>query len=333
MDKLKSAAIILLGVGENNAGEILKSMTPKEVRAIIDAINDIDNVTEEDVVQALNDFFVDSNHSAGIDVAAKEQVKNSLISALGHNGIGLVIQGSNGERAKWLELLRMQPINNIASLIQDEHPQIVTAIVVMVFNNISSDMGTRLIKEFPKTLQSQIFRRMSTMGSISRFAIDVLSQFFTEELIDSKKNNIISVEGLETVANIISFLDSQTEREIMSDLIEKDKELGEQIQDKIFPFQRLANLDKKSLQILLGEVKNEDLVLALKGVDERVKDVFFQNMSAKSVDILKDDIESKGPVKLANVLDAQKGIIRLAKKLEQEEKIILTGKNNNDVVF
>lgn len=332
MDKLRNAAIILLGVGEKNAAEILKSMNPKEVRSIIEAINTIESVTEEDVIRALNEFFIETNNSSGIDMTSKEQIKNSLLTAMGSRGISSIIQGITNE-SHWLELVRMQPVQSIVDMLQDEHPQIMTAIVIVVFNNISSETGTKLIKSFPKELQSQIFRRMTTMGSISRFAIDVLANFFSQELEDPAKNNVVSVDGLETMANIISYLDNETEREIMSELTNDNKALGEKIQDKIFPFQRLAELDKKSLQFLLNEVKNEELVIALKGVDEHVKDVFMQNMSTKAAEILRDDIESKGPVKIAHVLDAQKSIIRLAKKLDEEEKIVLTNKNNPDVVF
>ena len=332
MDRLRNAAIILLGVGEKNAAEILKSMDPKEVRAIIEAINTIDNVSEEDMIRALNEFFMETNHSSGIDMASKEQIKNSILTAMGNKGISSILRDTNNE-SQWLELVRMQPVQAVVDMFQDEHPQIVTSMVIIVFNNLGSETGTKLIKSFPKNVQSQIFRRMTTMGSISRFAIDVLGNFFTNELENAGKNNVVSVDGLETMANIISYLDNETEREIMNELTNDNKALGEKIQDKIFPFQRLAELDKKSLQYLLNEVKNEDLVIALKGVDERVKEVFLQNMSSKSAEILKDDIEARGPVKLAHVLDAQKSIIRLAKKLDEEEKIVLSNKNNPDVVF
>jgi len=258
MDKVRNAEIILLSVGEKNAAEILKNMSPLEVRSIIEAINNIEHVSEEDVIRALNEFFTESNNSSGIDIASKEHIKNSLLSAMGNNGINSLIQGISTDNNRWLELVRMQPVTSIVDLVQDEHPQIITAIVIVVFNNIGSETGTKLIKSFPKNLQSQIFRRMTTMGSISRFAIDVLALFFSAELQESNKNNTISVDGLETMANIISYLDSETERQIMSDLTNDNKALGEQIQDKIFPFQRLAEIDKKSLQVLLSEVRTKN---------------------------------------------------------------------------
>lgn len=333
MDKIRNAAIILLGLGDKCASEILKNMNPKEVRAILEAINTVDNVTEEDLIQALNEFFKESSNRSGIDVVSKEQVKNSLLSAVGNRGIGSIIHGIDSEKDKWLELMKSQPINSVFDLVQDEHPQIITAIVIIIFNYISSDHGGKLIKIMPKTLQNQIFKRMTCIGSMSQFGVEVLARHFEKEFESSDKNNVVTVDGLETVANIISYLDTETENAIMTDLTSEDKALGEKIQDKIFPFQRLAELDKKSMQVLLKEIDSDDLVISLKGVDEHVKSIFLQNMSTKSAEILRDEMDSKGPVKLAAVLDAQKKIIRLAKKLDEEEKIILSTKNNPDVVF
>lgn len=329
--KVRNAAIILLGVGEKAAAEILKNMSPKEVRQVMEAINNVDHVSEEDVIRALNDFFNDSNNSSGIDIISKEQIKNSLLTALGSKGIGMM-HGGNVDKDQWIELVRVQPVNAIINLVQDEHPQIVTALVIIVFNNISSEYGTKLIKAMPKQLQNEVFKRMTNIGYISKFAIDAIATYFSKELDDADRNNVITVDGLETVANIISYLDSDTEHQIMNELASENKDIGDQIQDRIFPFSRLAELDKKSMQILLTEVKSEDLVIALKGVDENVKEIFLKNMSSKASEILRDDMESKGPVKIARVLDAQKRIIQIAKKLDQEEKIVLITKNNPDVV-
>lgn len=333
MDKIRNAAIILIGLGEKNSAEILKNMSPKEVRAILEAVNTIENVTEDDVLRALNDFFRESNNNIGLDFTSKEQVKNSILMAVGNKGLGALIQGLDGEKDRWLELLKAQPAGVLADLIQDEHPQILTALVIIIFNYISSEFGTKVIKILPKPLQNTIFRRMSSMGAMANYGLSVLAEFFEAELDDSQEHNVITFDGLEAVANIISYLDTETEHEIMSDISNEDKTIGEQIQDKIFPFHRLAELDKKSMQVLLKEIKNEDLILALKGVDDGIKEVFFVNMSSKSAEILKDEMETKGPVKLATVLDAQKRIIRLAKKLGEEEKIILSAKNDPNVVY
>lgn len=329
-EKVKNAAILLMGLGDQAAGEILKSMSPREVRAIIDAINNIESVTEDDVQKAMSEFFTETHSVAGIDLTKKDHLKNHLISTSGNVSF---LDTGNVERDKWLELIVEESIDSIVNMVQDEHPQIIASIVIILFNNISSEFGTKLIKSLPKDTQSKVFKRMTSFDYISKFAVDVLADYFSKELGSKNKYNQYAVNGLETVANIISYMDSETEREIMGEISSEDKILAEKIQDKMFPFSRIADLDKRSLQVLLSEINNEDLVLALKGVDDRVKDIFLQNMSSKSADILREDIESKGPVKIAQVLDAQKNIIRVAKKLNQEEAIILASRNNPEVVY
>jgi flagellar motor switch protein FliG len=329
MDKIKNAAIIILGMGEKCASEILKNMSPKEVRRIMEAVSSIEEVSEKDVIQALNSFFKASNNDAGIDFSYKENIKNSLSYVLGMKGV----DGANGDVGKWIELLKTQPIHNIVDLIADEHPQIITAVIV-ILTKISSDKASKIIKQLPKELQTAVIKKMTTICPISTYAIDTLSTFF-EKLLEtsSERYNVVSVDGVEAAANIISSLDIDSEREIITDLITIDKAMAERIQEKILPFDRIAQLDSKSLQTLLKEIDNDDLVLALKGADDYVKNIVMKNMSNKSAEILKDELETKGPVKLSNVIEAQKKIIMTAKKLAEEEKIILSSRHDNDVIF
>ncbi len=332
MDKVRSAAIVLLGVGEKCANEILKAMTPKEVSAIVEAIDHIGSVSESEMMEALDSFFSETN-STSIDLTSRDKIKSSLLSAMGNKKIDSIIHGVNNEKDQWLELIKIQPIQSILEIIKDEHPQIITAIVIVIFNNISSDYGIRLIKMLPKTTQSQVFQRMTQISSITYFALQSMSNFFHKELVDTERNNVFSINGLDAVANIISSLDSTTEHEIVQQLTQDNKELGERIQEKIFPFHRLTEIDKRSFQTLLSEISNDDMLLALKGVDDRVRQMFLNNMSAKAAEILKDDMDTKGPVKVSQVLDAQKNILRLAKKLDEEKKIMLVTKGNPDVIF
>lgn len=330
MERLRYAAIILLGIGEKFAAEILKNMDAKEIHLIIEEINQLQHVSEYEVIKALNEFFKEANDNSGIDLVTKEHLKNSLTSAVEHGIIGSLTDGIDDEKTKWLELIKWQPVENIVSIIQDEHPQIIAVIATVI---LSSEKASQVIKCLPKEVQNQVILRMTNIGPISTFAMDALSTFFESQLENTEKYNTISVDGVEAVANIISHLDTETEHEIMGNLSTSNKVLTEKIQEKIFPFERLASLDNRSLQTLLKEISNDDLVLALKGADDYVKTVFMKNMSNKAADILKDEMESKGPVKLANVVEAQKRIIVLAKKLSEEDKIILAVKNSPDVIF
>lgn len=331
-NKIRNAAILLLGLGEKYASEILKNMNPLEIKKIIAAIDNIDSVSEKDVVRALNDFFRENN--SGIDPASKEFVRNSIISAIGSKGMGnLISDNEHDTKHPGFNLLRSQPINTIAEIIKAEHPQVIAAIILVISNTVGSERGSKVIRYLPKPLQNEVIRRMSCIGTMSDYAISVLSTFFQNQLEQSAKYNVVSVDGVDAVANIVFYLDSETERSIMEDLAQTNKDLCEKIQDKILPFAKLVELDKKSLQALLKEISNDDLIMALKGVDERIRDAFMRNMSQKSAEILKEEMETKGPVKLANVVDAQKRIILLAKKMSDEEKIILATKDDPNIVF
>ncbi len=330
MDKVKQAAIILLGLGDRYAADILKDMEPKRVEEILAAINELGNVTEVEVIQALNEFFKEANNSGGIDVVTREMFKNSVAAVVESKKIEAEATEEQIERAKWVEEFKQQPSDMIYSILQDEHPQVMAAISTLILN---TEKASRLVKYLSKESQGKVVARMASLGPVSTFGMDILGMFFERELKNKGKFSDVSVNGVEAVANILSYLDIDSEKEIFEGVSSINTELSEMIQERIMPFERLAQLDKRSLQTLLSEVSNDDLVLALKGAEPYVKKTFLKNMAAKSADILKDELESKGPVKIANVIEAQKRIINLAKKLASEDKIIISTKVDSGVVY
>lgn len=330
MDKIKQAAIIMLGMGERYASDILKNMSPKEVEAIIDTINKLGEITDVDVVEALNSFFKESKNNTGIDIVSKEIFKNSLASVVESKKIETLSDGTNTDKVKWIDVFKIQSSDMIYSIMQDEHPQVIAAVATLILN---SEKASRLIKRLPKELASQVVTRMAGIGPVSTMAMDSFSVFFEHELHAKEKYNEISVDGVEAVANVISYLDSDSERDIFEGIAAINNDLSETIKEKIMPFERLAQLDKKSLQTLLNEVNSEDLVLALKGTESYVKNIFLKNMATKYAEILKDELESKGPVKISSVIDAQKRIVNQAKQLAAEEKIIISTKVDSDIIY
>lgn len=330
MDKVKQAAIIMLGMGERYAADILKSMDPKKVEEIMEAVNQLGNVTEVDVIKALNDFFKDANNSGGIDIVTREAFKNSIATVVESKKMEIEGGAEYIEKARWIDLFKVQSSDSVYSIVQDEHPQVLAAISALV---LSTEKASRLIKCLPRELQSSVVARMASLGPVSTFGMDSFASLFEHELRDKEKFADISVNGVEAVANIISYLDIESEKQIFEGISSINSELSELIQEEIMPFERLAQLDKRSLQTLLSEVGNEDLVLALKGAETYVKNVFLKNMASKSAEILKDELESKGPVKIANVIEAQKRIVNVAKKLASEDKIIISTKVDSGVVY
>lgn len=332
MSSRKNAAIILLGMGENHAAEILKILNQKDVEAIIEVMNNIDDVSEHEVIKALNDFFKETQLTSGLNATSGNYIRNTLVSAVGSEKAESMIDMEKKTKAnelKGLELIKWQPVHQIVEAIQDEHPQIITVTLMC----LDSEKSAQVLKCLPTNVSSDVIKRMTHSNQVSQFAMNALSNYFEEQFTRSEKFKFITDDGVNLAASIIAQLDVKSEHDILDSLGQQDQEITEKLQDKLFPFERLGELDSRSLQTLIAEISNEDQILALKGADEEIQDIFFKSMSSKTAELLKEDMESKGPVKLAEVLQAQKRIVALAKQLSVEEKIFIpTGKENAGTV-
>jgi flagellar motor switch protein FliG len=223
------------------------------------------------------------------------------------------------DELKGFELLKWQPIYAIIDALQYEHPQMITVALLC----LDSDKSAQILQLLPQELSNNVIKRVTNLSPVSSFAMNTLSDYLEEQFTQHEKFKLITSDGVNIAANIISNMDIQSETEVMSYLTQENKATYERIQDKLFPFERLAKFDSRSMQTLMAEIGNDELVIALNGADDSIKDIFFKNMSAKSVDLLKDDLDSAGPAKPQDAIEAQKRIVALAKRLITEEKIYL----------
>lgn len=331
MSSRKNAAIILLGMGENCAAEILKILHHKEVEAIIEAMNSIDDVSEHEVIKALNDFFKETQLTSGLNASSENYIRKTLTSAIGSEKAEMMIDldMKPATPLKGLELIKWQPIHHIVNTLQDEHPQMITVTLMC----LDSEQSAQILKQLPKAISKEVITRMTHSNPVSHYAMKVLSDHFEEQFTKIEKFKLLTSDGIDLAANIIAKMDVESEQEIMKSISEEHQEINEKLQDKLFPFDKLTQMDSKSMQTFITELSNDDLVLALKGADDEIKAVFFKNMSTKSAELIKEDLESKGPVKLSAVLDAQKRMVAVAKKLHQEEKIFLASSKNNTTIL
>lgn len=330
MDYLKNAAIIILGMGETCAAEILKNMSHKEVESIIETMNHMGDVSEQEVIVALNEFFNEANNTTGINVSSSEFIRKTFLNAVGSDKAGTIFdEAYRSEDLIGVELLKWQPLHLILDVLEEEHPQIITVALMC----LDSEKSAQILKALPIYLSKDIINRMTTLSPVSSYAMRTLSEYLQEQFTKSEKFKIITSDGVDMAANIMAYMDGNEETEIMSFLTNRNQEASKKIQEKLFPFERLIKLDAKSLQTLITEISNEDLVLALKGATEAIQKAFFKNMSSKTVDLLKDDMDSTGPKKMHELIDAQKRIIDSAKKLAEEQKIILPDLKGNSTVF
>ncbi|QDP73459.1 hypothetical protein FOG18_13240 [Legionella israelensis] len=329
MSTLKNAAIILLGMGEACAAEILKLLNYKDVEAIIDIMKDMDDVSEEDVIKAVNAFFKETKMLTGLNLSSNTYIRNTLVSAIGNEKAGsLMEENSLKNELKGIELLKWQPLHLIIEILKEEHPQIITVALAC----LDSDKAAEILAKLPSEISKDVIRRMTQLSPLSQVAMETLSDHLEEQFTQATRFKILVSDALKGAADIISRLDAQTENEIIDYLSQQNKELSEKLQEKLFPFEKLAELDKVSLQILLKEIEQETMVLALKGADEELKQALFQCMSNKSVDLIEEDMEVTGPVKIKDILNAQKSIVEKAKLLAMENKITLPSAKNNTIV-
>lgn len=330
MDDLKKAAIMLLGMGEETAAEVLKHMHPKQVEKIVKAINELKNVSPAQLDDVANDFYNVAKNQTGIGIDSGEFMRGTLINALGEKNASLIIDRSltDDGQEHGLELLKWQDASTVAAFLRDEHPQIIAVILTY----LDSEHAAEVLSELPDELRLHVIHRMASLKSISPQALQELNRVIEEGAKDVRSFKTMPVRGEKVVANIINHMNNDVENKVIEGINQLDKSLSEKIQDLIFPFEKLATMDSRSLQTLLRDIANDELVLALKGVDETVKQAFFDNMSKRAAELLNDDLEAQGPVQLNKVLTAQKNIISLAQKKAKDGELVLGSSGGDDIV-
>lgn len=329
MSTLKNAAIILLGMGESCAAEVLKRLDYKDVEAIIDIMNNMDEVSEEDVIKAVNAFFKETKMLSGLNLSSDNYIRNTLVSAIGNEKAGSLMEESSlMSELKGIELLRWQPLHLIYELLKEEHPQIITVALAC----LDSDKAAEIISMLPTELHKDVINRMTQLKPLSQGAMETLSDHLEEQFTQAARFKVLVSDSMKGAADIVSRLDAKTENEIISYLAEKNQDLSQRLQEKLFPFEKLIDFDKRSLQILLNEVDQDILVLALKGTDDTVKNVIFSAMSSKTVDLIEDDMDAMGPVKIEDIIQSQKAVVEKAKLMAMEDKISLPSLNQKNTI-
>jgi len=328
-DGAERAAILLMSLGEQEAAEVLKLMGPKEVQKIGQVMATLQNVSKQQVGAVLDDFISVVDEQTALGIGSEEYIKNMLVQALGEDkASGMIDRVLMGRSSKGLEALKWMDPRAVAEIIRLEHPQI----IAIVLAYLDPDQASEILGVLPEKTQSDILMRIATLEGIQPQALRELDEIMERQFSGNNNLKSSSVGGVKSAANILNFMDSSIESAIMESVRETDGELGDQIQDLMFVFENLADVDNTGIQALLREVSTESLVFALKGADEAVKEKIFSNMSKRAAEMLRDDLESRGPVKLSEVEGAQKEILTVARRLADSGDIVLGGKGTEQYV-
>jgi flagellar motor switch protein FliG len=318
------AAILLLTLGEQEAAQVLKHMGAKEVQRIGTAMSKLANVSKEEVHGVITQFTSSVESETSVGVGTDDFLRRVLVDALGQDKAASIIDRINiGRSTKGLEALKWMDARAVAELIRLEHPQI----IAIVLAYLDADQSAEVLTHLPANMRSDIVVRIATLDGVQPSALNELDDIMEKQFAGKAGGGKTStMGGAKAAANIINLLEPSQEGMIMEQIVKADQALGARIQDLVFVFDNLLEIDDRSMQELMRQVPSDRLLLALKGADEPLKEKIFKNMSQRASEMLKDDLEAKGPVRISEVEGAQKEILQIARKLAESGAIQLAGK-------
>jgi flagellar motor switch protein FliG len=318
-----------MSLGEQGAAEVLKHMGPREVHEIGSAMASLSNVPNEKVHSVLGQFAETMQAQSAVGVDSIGYVRKVLIGALGEDKArGLLDRILEGKSSKGLDSLKWLDPRSVAEVIQNEHPQI----IAIVLSSLDSDHAAEILMNIPESSRSDVLMRIATLDSVSPAALDELNGVLEKQLTGNTNAQSTGVGGIATAASILNLVDSDAEAAITASITEKDAELAQEISDKMFVFENLLSVDNRGIQSILREIQSDTLIVALKGADDAMKDKIFSNMSSRAAEMMREDLDAKGPVRLKDVEEAQKAILETATRMAESGEISLGGKGDDEYV-
>ncbi len=320
---VERAAILLMSLGEAEAAEVLKHMGAKDVQKLGAAMATLSNVSRERATEVVDRFIDELDSQTSLGVGADDYVRRVLVGALGQDkASGLIDRILLGRNSKGLEALKWMETRAVADIVRNEHPQI----VAIVLSYLDPDQAADVLGQLPERMKGDVLMRIARLDGIQPAALRELDEIMEKQFTGGGNLKSSSVGGVKVAATILNLMDSSEEQAIIGRIGEMDQELSQRIQDLMFVFDDLSEVDDRSVQTLLREIGTETLGLALKGADPRVRDKILRNMSKRAAEMLVEDMEAKGPAKLSDVEGAQKDILAIARRLAEAGTIVIGGK-------
>jgi flagellar motor switch protein FliG len=325
---LERAAILLLMLGEDGAASVLQHLGPREVQKLGASMASVRDVSHDQVSEVVAEVMEAVGEHTALGVDAERYLRGVLVKALGEDRArGLMDRIGQGSGGQGLETLKWMDPRAIADMIRDEHPQI----MAIVLASLDADHAGEVLGHLPAAVRPDLVLRVATLDSVQPAALEELNLLLERHFTGNAGLKSSTMGGVKTAATILNALEGGGESEILERMKDADGTLAQQIQDLMFVFDDLAEIDSRSVQALLREISSDTLLLALKGSDEGVKEKFFTNMSKRASEMLRDDLEAKGPVRLSEVEAAQREILAVARRMADEGQIVL-GKGGEEMV-
>ena len=319
----------MLSLGEEEAAEVFKHLGPKDVQRIGSAMSRLKGITRDRIEDVLGAFREEAQGQSSIGAGSDEYIRSVLTKALGSDKAGLLLDRIlTGGDAAGIESLKWMDAAAVAELIKFEHPQIIASILV----HLERDHASDILAQFPDRVRNDVILRIAMLDGIQPAALRELNEVLAKVLSGADNLKKAPLGGIRTAAEILNFMPSATETSVMTAVREFDGELAQKIVDEMFVFENLLDVDDRGIQALLREVQSESLIVALKGSSEELREKVFKNMSQRAAEMLRDDLEAKGPVRVSEVEAEQKEILKIVRRLADEGQIVLGGQGEESYV-
>jgi len=326
---LENAAILLMSLGEEEASEVFKHLSPKEVQALGETIAKLKVIKRSQVEQVLDKFDAVAETHSTLVTDTDEYVRAVLRKALGEDKANLlldrILQGSD---VSSIESLKWMDAASVAELLRNEHPQIIAAIL----SHLDYDQTSQVLKSFPERGRNEVLIRIATLDGIQPTALKDLNEVMSQILAGGERMKKSSLGGAKTAAEIINMMGSSVEASVLDYIREADSDLAQKIMDNMFTFDDVNKIDDKGIQAVLKEVQSESLIVALKGASADLREKIFRNMSTRAAETLREDLETRGPVRLSEVEAEQKEMLKIVRRLVDEGQIVLAGGGDDQFV-
>ncbi|MGQ3053390.1 MAG: flagellar motor switch protein FliG [Roseateles sp.] len=326
---IENAAILLMSLGEEEASEVFKHLSPKEVQALGETIAKLKVIKRAQVETVLDKFDAVAETQSTLVTDTDEYVRAVLRKALGEDKANLlldrILQGSD---VSSIESLKWMDAASVAELLRNEHPQIIAAILA----HLDYDQTSSVLKLFPERGRNEVLIRIATLDGIQPTALKDLNEVMSQILAGGERMKKSSLGGAKTAAEIINMMGSSLESSVLDYIREADSDLAQKIMDNMFTFDDLNKVDDKGIQAVLKEVQSESLIVALKGSSADLREKIFRNMSTRAAETLREDLETRGPVRLSEVEAEQKEMLKIVRRLVDEGQIVLAGGGDDQFV-
>lgn len=326
---LQRSAILLMSLGEDEAAEVFKYLAPREVQKLGAAMASLRQVTRDQIADVLQDFVLEAEQHSALSLDSSEYIRSVLNKALGNDkAAGLIERILQGGDTSGIEGLKWMDSTAVAELIRHEHPQIIATILV----HLDRDQASEVLALFTERLRNDVVLRIATLDGIQPAALRELNDVLTKLLSGSEHIKRSPMGGIRTAAEILNYLGGVHEKSVIEAVRNYDSDLAAKIVEEIFVFENLLDVEDRSIQVLLKEIESESLIIALKGAPVELREKFFKNMSARAAELLREDLESRGPVRVSEVESEQKKVLQVVRRLADQGAIMIGGRGDDAYV-